>query len=127
MPLGINDLLKEWIAGEGRDRYTLLQKLQLSSCLAWIESNESFNLLLMSFKPPALVVLIYFSECVLKFKLWSMEPLIACTKGKISAYPIYLFCMHAAISCTLSKSKHISLCIINAWGCAEILPKFCPN
>ena len=65
MPLGINDLLKEWIAGGGgRDRYTLLQKLQLSSCLAWIESNESFNLLLMPFKPLALVVLIYFSECV---------------------------------------------------------------
>ena len=43
----------------------------------------------------------------------SMEPLIACTTGKILAYLIYLLCMHAAISCTLSKSKHISLCIIN--------------
>ena len=75
MPLGINDLLKEWIAGEGRDRYRVLERLQLSRCLAWIESNESFNLFLRPFKPLALVFLMYFSECVIcnKVKVKVME------------------------------------------------------
>ena len=42
---------------------------------AWIESNKSFTLFLRPFKPPALVFLMYFSECVIcnKVKVKAME------------------------------------------------------
>ena len=48
---------------------------QLSSCLAWIELNKSFNLFLRPFKHPALVVLMYFSKSVIcnKVKLNARE------------------------------------------------------